>query len=258
MWRLFASILVLGIGLATPAHSDEMVEANARYADLLSRFVHNGAVDYRGLKAARADLTACRTAYAAVSEREFSGWLIPERLAYLSNVYNLTVLDIVTRDYPISRIQKAGGWFSGDPFEWQSVSLFGHTVSLNILLHNYIRRDYAEPLALFGLCQGARGSPPLRGEPYTGALYFQQVADQARVFLLSPEHNRLDAEKGRLYLSPLFRWYADDFRRSAKSVEAYVRMVSPVEWQIRDLPGKLSVSYGSFDWRLNDAAKPQK
>lgn len=257
--RFLQTIFIgLALCLAIPARADRLADADALYGDLLSRFVRNGRVDYRGLKAARKDLDACREAYAAISEREFEGWIVPTRLAYLSNVYNLTVLEIIADDYPIARIQKAGGWFSGDPFEWPSVSLFGRSISLKILLENYIRRDYAMPLAYFALCQGARGSPPLRAEPYTGTRYYEQVADQAKLFLRSPAHNRLDADRGKLYLSPLFRWYASDFRREAKSVEAFVRKVSPEEWGLRDSPKKLSVSYGKFDWRLNDATTSKK
>ncbi|HMP74663.1 MAG TPA: DUF547 domain-containing protein [Kiritimatiellia bacterium] len=231
---------------------------DARYAALLSAHVRDGLVDYRGLAANREALDACIAGYAAVTAREFDGWTVPARLAYLVNVYNLAVLKIAVDDYPLSSIRKAGGWFSGDPFDWPSVSLFGHRISLNILLRNYIRRDYREAGVHLALCQGARASPPLRGEPYRGDRFFDQIADQARVFLASAPYNRIDTERKRMHLSPVFKWYAPDFVRQSGSVEAYVRVIVPVEWGVRDVPGRFSVRHTDFDWRLNDAAPRKK
>ncbi len=241
-----------------PTARAEEGEPARLYAALLARVMEDGRVNYAELAASRTDLARCLDAYAAVTEREFGGWTVPERLAFLINVYNLTVLDIVAGDYPLASIRKAGGWFSGDPFEWPRVRLFGYTISLEILLRNYIRRDYAEPGVHFALCQGALGSPPLREEPYEGARLDAQLADQARRWLSATPHNRIDKERRRLYLSPVFRWYAADFERRAGRVEAYVRMVTPEEWGVRDLPGRFAIRYTDFDWRLNDARPSQK
>lgn len=229
-------------------------DKTARYALLLANHVRGQSVDYRGLLAHRDELNACVRDFAALPEYTFAGWTVPERLAYLINFYNLTVLKIVVEDYPISSIRKAGGWFSGDPFEWRSLTLFGHPISLNLLLDNYIRRDYAEPAVHFALCQAARGSPPLRAEPYVGARLDEQLADQARIFLQRLPHNRIDKQRKRMHLSRIFDWYRADFIRRAGSVEAYIRMISPPDWGLREVPGKFSVSYTDFDWRLNDAA----
>ena len=255
--RLISLALLTGL-LAMPHPLRAEESPDARYAALLSAHVRDGLVDYRGLAANREALEACIAGYAAVSAREFDGWTVPERLAYLINVYNLSVLKIVVDDYPLSSIRKAGGWFSGDPFEWPSVSLFGHRISISILLRNYIRRDYREAGVHLALCQGARASPPLRPEPYRGDVFFEQVADQARIFLSRAPHNRIDIERKRMHLSPVFNWYAPDFIRQSGSVEAYVRAIVPVEWGVRDVPGRFAIRHTDFDWRLNDAAPRKK
>lgn len=254
MNMLRSCILVIFVSLTFAANAETLALANARYADLLAAHVRDGKVDYRALKQNRARLDEALRLYAEVSEREFAGWTVPERLAYLINLYNLTVLRIVVDDYPISSIRKAGGWFSGDPFDWKSVTLFGHRISLNILLRNYIRRDYAEPGVHLALCQGARASPPLRAEPYSGDRLYEQFADQARVFLSRAPYNRIDTQRRRMHLSPVFKWYASDFARQAGGVEGYVRMIVPGEWGVRDVSGRFSISYTEFDWRLNDSS----
>ncbi len=252
MFRAFVLAALFALPLAAPAET--LSPANTRYADLLAAHVRDGKVDYRALKQNRAGLDETLRLYTEVSEREFAGWTVPERLAYLINLYNLTVLRIVVDDYPISSIRKAGGWFSGDPFDWKSVSLFGHRISLNILLRNYIRRDYAEPGVHLALCQGARASPPLRAEPYEGERFYAQIADQARIFLARSPYNRIDTQRRRMHLSPVFKWYASDFARQAGGVEGYIRMIAPAEWGVRDVSGRFSISYTDFDWRLNDGS----
>ena len=258
MRMLRSLLLAMLFALPIAADAETLAAANRRYAELLAAHVREGKVDYRALKQNRAQLDETIRLYAEISEREFAGWTVPERLAYLINLYNLTVLRIVVDDYPISSIRKAGGWFSGDPFDWKSVSLFGHRISLNILLRNYIRRDYAEPGVHLALCQGARASPPLRSEPYTGDSFYAQIADQARNFLSRAPYNRIDTQRRRMHLSPVFKWYASDFARQAGGVEGYVRMIVPAEWGVRDVIGRFSISYSDFDWRLNDLNASKK
>jgi hypothetical protein len=38
-----------------------------------------------------------------------------------------------------------------------------------------------------------------------------QLDDQARRFLATPAKNRVDAEDGVVYLSPIFMWYGADY-----------------------------------------------
>ncbi|MCS6771428.1 MAG: DUF547 domain-containing protein [Kiritimatiellae bacterium] len=237
---------------------DPLAAANAIYAELLANHVKDGRVDYRGLRARRDQIQECLKMYGSIRLSRFDRWTIPERLAFLSNLYNLYVLKIILDDYPLSSIRKAGGWFSGDPFEWKVVSIFGHRTSLLIIHKNYLRRDYAEPGIHFAVCQGARSSPPLRHEPYNGEHYYDQIADQARVFLSRAPDNQIDVKRRRMVLSPIFKWYEEDFARYAGGVEGYIRIIAPPEWGVRDAPGRFSVSYSRFDWKLNDANPGRK
>lgn len=236
----------------TAAAQESLAQANAIYADLLQKYVKDGRVDYRDLKAERHRLQEILKLYGSVRMREFEGWTIPERLAFLVNLYNLNVLKIVVDDYPLSSIRRAGGWFSGDPFQWKKVSIMGYRTSLTIIHQNSIRRDYAEPGIHFAICQGARSSPPLRNEPYTGDRFYEQVADQARIFLSTAPYNVIDVQRRKMTLSPIFKWYQQDFARFAGGVEGYIRIIAPPEWGVREAPGRFSVSYSKFDWRLND------
>lgn len=251
----FRGLLYLLLLSALPAFA-QPAEFEVKYGGLLSEFVRDGKVDYAGLSSDFGRVEECIQSFADVSAREFDGWTVPRRLAYLINYYNCTVLSIVAKSYPITSIRKAGGWFGGDPYDWRVVQLFGRSTTLNILQRNYILRDYAEPGALLAICQGARGSPPLRGEPYTSDRLYDQIADQARIILQTPP-NGIDRDRKGMYVPNVFRLYANDFARNSGSVEEYIRRISPKEWGLDEM-GRFSVSYNKFDWRLNDAGQHDK
>ncbi len=253
----FTPLCFAMLTVAMAAHAGPSPDAARErlYAELLAAHVREGRVDYRTLAQRRDLLAACLDGYASVSAWEFNGWTVPQRLAHLANLHNLAVLKIVADDYPLKRIRQAGGWFSGDPFQWKVVPLLGYKVSLDVLFRNYIRRDYAEPMMLMALSPAARGGPPLRAEPYDAERLFAQLDDQAHAFLSARPYNRIDKDRGRVHLSPLFRMHAGDFERKFGSLRGFLNEKAPPEWGRVD---RFRIRYTSFDWRLNDrtAASP--
>ena len=72
-------------------------------------------------------------------------------------------------------------------------------------------------------------------------------------FVADPTRNRLDAAAGRLELSAIFDWFAEDFVRDAGSVREYVARYAPLADADWILDAK--VSYLDYDWSLNDASR---
>ena len=210
---------------------------------VLKRYVdESGMVDYAGLKANRAGLDRYLESTAAVSRSSFDGWGKAEQLAFLINLYNAETLQYIVDHYPVASIKKLGGLIS-TPWDKKNVSLLGQKVSLNHLEHKVIRPNYAEPRIHFALVCAAMGCPPLRNEAFTAAKLDSQLEDQARIFLGETAKNRLDG--GTLHLSPIFKWYRDDFEKGGQSVSGYVAPYidgatagKPVEWT-------------DYDWSLN-------
>lgn len=251
--RKVAAVLLWAGLCALAAAAEPFDHAHTLYDGVLRRVVRDGLVDYRALKADPQDLKRYLDTLAEVAEGEFGSWTVPQRLAYLINLYNAQTLQLVVDHYPVRSIKRTAGWF-GDPWKLSIVRLFGNRVTLDIVEHNLIRRHYAEPAVHFALVRGTRGSPPLRGEAYVPDRLYDQLLDQGRAFLASPPRNRIDAGKRRLYLSPVFKWYADDFTRKAGSVQAYVRIYFPEEVAAVMQRGGFSIRYTDYDWSLNDLA----
>ncbi len=243
----YAAVLVLMAAAVSAATYDP---SHAAFARVLEARVHDGLVDYRGLKADPAGLDAYLEQLASVDERTFSGWVLPERMAYLVNLHNASVLQMVARKYPVSSFGWVGGWF-GDPLEMRTVRLFGNRITLEILREKILWRHYADPGMYLALSLAERGGPPLRDEPYTGARFQEQVLDQGRRFLADARWNRIDEARGRLELSPVFRRHREAFAARAGSLEVFVKPFLPEPLAARDW----TIRFADGDRSLNDAGR---
>ncbi|MDE2142674.1 MAG: DUF547 domain-containing protein [Elusimicrobia bacterium] len=213
---------------------------------VLKERVHEGRVDYAGLKKDRGGLDAWLASAAAVPEKEFDAWPREERLAFLINVYNATTLRLIVDHYPVSSIRKIGPfWDPEAPWHLPVVQLFGRTMTLNDLEQGIIRPKYKEPRVHFALVCAAKGCPPLRSEPYVGARLDAQLDDQARTFLGQKAKNDASPDGQTAYLSPIFKWYMADFGGSKAAVLTFVKKWLPVQagWD---------VSWTDYDWSLNE------
>ena len=214
--------------------------------EVLSAYVHDGLVDYAGLKANRATLDTYLTTAGEVPVNTFQQWNKDTQLAFLINVYNATTLQLIIDHYPVKSIKSIGSVFKS-PWSQDSVTLFGKKISLDTLEHKIIRKNYVEPRIHFALVCAAMGCPPLRDEAFRGETLNAQLDNQTRTFLQTTEKNRVDHDKKSLHLSPIFKWYREDFEKSDRSLQAYVApyLASEVSLEGYDL------SFTDYDWDLN-------
>lgn len=240
------SILTIALALTLTASPARSAEPDAVLAAALKAHVHEGRVDYPGLKKNREALDAWLDDAGAVPEKVFDLWPREVRLAFLLNVYNAATLRLIVDHYPVASIRKIGPfWDPKAPWHLPVVRLFGRTMTLDELEQGVIRPQYKEPRVHFALVCAAKGCPPLRSEPYDGARLDSQLDDQARVFLGQKAKNDASAAGRTAYLSPIFKWYMSDFGGSTRSVLAFVKRWLPVE-------GDWDVAWTEYDWSLNE------
>lgn len=247
---LLVAPLLLVVG-STAAQAGDFDHTHAALNDLLKTHVKEARVDYAGLKSHRKGLDDYLARVAAVGRPEFDGWDQPRQLALLINTYNATTLQLIIDHYPVKSIKDIGSWLKG-PWDQPVVHLWGRTFTLNQLEHEILRKRYTEPRIHFALVCAAKGCPPLRAEAYVGTRLDDQLDDQAHLFLANAAKNRVDARRRTVYLSPIFKWYGEDFEKASGSVLAALK-----PWW----PGKPSAGYEQFkirytdyDWSLNDQA----
>ena len=213
---------------------------------LQEQVTDTGMVDYAALKQSPGRLNKTLQLMGAVTQKEYSSWEADHQLAFLINLYNAATLKLIIDHYPVDSIRDIGGWFSG-PWDQKMVPYLGSTITLNHLEHEIIRKEFAEiPETHFALVCAAMGCPPLRREAYTAANLDAQLQDQMKTFLTNEEKNSKDPERQRLNLSPIFKWYAEDFEKVSGSVQEYLSGFWPEvdeDWSIR---------YTDYDWSLNE------
>ena len=240
-------VAILIVGLFWAGSVLGFDHAHALWGAVLRQHVTNGLVNYRAIKQNPGDLDRYLREVNGVEESDFKDWKREQQLAFLLNLYNASVLKLIVDHYPVSSIKDIGGWFKR-PWDVDAVPLFGNVATLSYLEHGMIR-EYGEPRIHFALVCGARGCPELRPEPYVPDKLDAQLTDQGRRFIHDRTKNRVDAAAKTLYLSPIFKWFTEDFTKPSGSLVKFVQGYRPdipaADWKIR---------YTDYDWSLNDSS----
>ena len=263
-FQFFIFALYLLYSTIAPAAEQVFDPNHTLYDNALNEFVEEGLVDYAELNRNPHSLNRYLTDLSQVKEPVFKSWEGNQQLAYLINLYNAATLKLIVDYYPVKSIKDIGGFFKG-PWGQPVVKLFGDTITLNTLEHTIIRTNYNEPRIHLALVCAAKGCPPLRSEPYTAEKLDAQLDDQTRLFLSNPIKFRIDRPDNTVYLSPIFKWYGNDFIGTftpATGFDGFDKMKRAVlHFCSRYLSdpdsqylaaGGYSVSYLDYDWSLND------
>src|SRR5579859_811606 len=204
------------------------------WARVLERHVHDGAVDYAGLRRDRADLDHF-LAEVAGDEPRFSG--AADRKGFYIDVYNACVLALV-RDHALRSILDLG-----DPFARPFCQVAGRTRSLDDLERRELRATGDARVHVALVC-ASRGCPPLESRPFRVRDLDARLDRAARRWLASA---RIDDARRTVYVSRLFAadWLGGDFARQAGSVAAWLRRHAPAELA-RALDAGFAVDF--LDW----------
>jgi hypothetical protein len=228
-------------------------------------------VNYRKLKAEPQKLRAFITELGNLDRKDFDKWSDNEKITFWLNAYNALTLKAIIDNYPIkssffkSRIypknsirQIAGVW---DKIKFW---VMGQNLTLGHIEHKILRVKFDEPGIHVAMVCAAMGCPPLRNEPYSGDKLQEQLDDQARRFLANPAKFKIERTDNRIYLSPIFKWFAGDFinkyspqkriGRHNKEQSAVLNFIASYLDVQKDyvLTGKFKIKYLKYDWSLNE------
>lgn len=244
---ILALLGMLAVGTAAAASFDH---SHAAFSKILKSCVAGDLVDYTGLKRSPARLDAYLKTLAGVTERDFKQWSQDQQIAYFVNLYNAQTLKLIVENYPIASIKKIG-WLPGAAWRKKFIPLMKKTVSLGHIEHEILRKKYSVPEIHFALVCAAKGCPPLLNEAYVAERLNQQLATQGRKFLADSTKNRVDAVKRQVHLSPIFKWFDEDFEKKSGSVIGFVQDYLPAAAAKQLGPG-FRIEYTDYDWSLND------
>jgi len=217
-----------------------------------------GKVDYARL-AERRDLLERVVAELGAASPESDPARFPseeDRLAYWLNAYNAFTLHAIIAEYPITSVWKTR---DGQFFQRRRHVAGGRAVSLDDIEHEILRGQFAEPRIHFAINCGSNGCPPMRPAAYEGARPRATVPAPAEQFLAGEWNLRIDHGARRIFISRIFKMYAEDFAGEAGTTEEYrrgvLRFVARHTGIAFERIADYEVVYNVYDWGLNDAAR---
>lgn len=244
-----------------------------KYAAVLKKHVNDkGRVDYRALKANRGALDEFLASVAAVDPKALAKWSDKEQIAFWVNAYNALTLQAIIDAYPI----KASGVSSllypdnsirqiSGVWEGSKHTVAGQQITLSEIEHKKLRGSFNEPGIHMALVCASIGCPFLRTEPYTGEKLDRQLGDQTRRFLADPEKFRIDYAAGKVLLSPIFKWFGEDFVKSFATDEGFRghgkerrAALNYISQHVDDRTARFlqrqryEIGFLDYDWSLNE------
>jgi hypothetical protein len=264
--KLLSAALAVGL-LAAPLHAQS--DLYTPLDRVLDTYVRDGLVYYRALKTERTTLDRFIGSLDVPADR-VTGWGREAQIAFWVNAYNALVLRTVINAYPISGKspdyppasvrQVPGG------FDVVRHPVGGRLVSLDEIETDVIAGfDDARIFLLLG--RGALGSARLRSEAIRAERLETQLAEAVKECASRSVCVALDQSRDSLVVTPLVGWRSDQFvatfgpqagpRWAERSPieRAVAAMVHPHlfdgEQQYLE-KNTFRMTYGDFDWRLND------
>lgn len=234
----------------------------AAYAAVLHKHVrwtadgHSSVVDYTTLKHEQEALDGVLSTFSAVDKADFERWEAAAQMAFLINAYNAFTLKLILTRYPDIRSIREFGTVWSSPWKQDFFTLFGERRTLDWIEHRQLRPRYHDARIHFAVNCASIGCPALRPEPYRAARLDTQLTDQQRRFLTDRSRNLFNASRGVLSVSPIFKWYSEDFMADNKGLEAWLASQAslladtPID-QARIAKGQFKLDYLSYDWKLN-------
>jgi len=255
-WLTLAAMLLF-TGTAVGAEPDFDPEYPA-WNQVLQQFATNGGFDYQALQKDPALLDDFLKSISALPENEYEKWNEVQKIAFWINAYNALAIKVVLDHYPPKRglSWKAVAYPEtsiqqiSNVWDRSLLKIFGEDYSLNRIEHGTLRKEFEEPRIHFALVCAARGCPELRSEAYVPARLDQQLDDQARQFFANPKKAKYDAGEDALYLSPILRWFSEDFEADGGPV-VFAKKYLPSE-TVQQLSDNTKLKWLDYDWSLNE------
>lgn len=245
------------------------------YTNILQTYVRqDGWADYGGLRRRRLEFKPLLMELDELDPTVYQGWSQDEKLAFWINAYNLKMLEIITRNYPI----ESSWWLrlTWPPSDIRHIKgiwtdykfiVMDEEFTLAEVERRFFHKAFQDPRVYLAITYACRSSPLLRREVYHGENLDEQLDRQVKKFLASGQGLRIDRRNKVVHLSALFKpaWrgkafvsrYGTDKKFKERDAETRAALNFITRYLSREDAYFLEVEnytleYINFDWRLND------
>jgi hypothetical protein len=171
------------------------------------------------------------------------------KLAFWINVYNILAAKMITDHYPLESIKDVGSFFKS-VWKLSAGNVGGKERTLNDIEHEILRK-MNEPRIHVAIVCASISCPDLRREAYVAEKLSEQLDDQMKSFLQSRSKGmKWDEQKNRVFLSAIFKWFAEDFA-SRGGVLTFIEPYLSLEDKAILINPKIKISYLNYNWKIN-------
>jgi hypothetical protein len=172
-------------------------------------------------------------------------------LAFWINVYNIFAVKIVTDNYPLKSIKDVGGLFKS-VWKIKAGTVGGKKYTLDKIEHTILRK-MGDPRIHTAIVCASISCPDLFKQAYESEKLNKQLDMQMRSFLANPNKGmRVDnnQQHKRILLSPIFDWFADDFKSNG-GVRKFIKPYVPIRYRHTLENIRYLISYMDYNWAIN-------
>ncbi len=259
LMRCLALFVLIVLALVSTSEGESLVSYDGYGAILRQHVDERGMVNYRALKAERKPFDSFLLLLAEADADTYAKLPKIGKIAFWINAYNACTLRSIIDNYPIKSSWAKSLIYPKNsirqiPGVWKKTrfTIMGRRITLDEMEHQVLRREFSEPRIHMAMVCAAMGCPSLRAEPYTGEELDSQLGDQTKKFLLNPQKFKIDHGKKIVWLSPIFKWFADDFEKQERAVLDFIADHLGEKNAGRLKRGDYSVRYLDYDWSLNE------
>jgi hypothetical protein len=176
-----------------------------------------------------------------------------QQKAYWINLYNALTIKTVLEHYPVKSIKDiriSPGLFAAGPWGKKLVKVEGEELSLDDIEHRILRPIWKDARIHYAVNCASIGCPDLVPEAYTTANMDKLLNEGARAYVNHPRGARV--ENGKLQVSSIYDWFAEDFGGSPAGVIAHLKQYAAAPL-LQALGQRGRIDGDGYDWALNEA-----
>lgn len=183
-----------------------------------------------------------------------------EQLAYWLNLYNVTVIEMLSNDLKLTKkIKKLRGEPGNPGKEWSKkrVKVEKVYLSLEEIEQNILMANWKEPLVLYGLMYGTKGSPVLGFDAFKGSKVHEQLAAIAGKFISNKRNVKI--KKNKVKLTSLYIWNKEVlFDNNDAKLIAHLQKYAQGSASSKLKKVTIVDSSHKYNWSTNAQGKPRK
>lgn len=238
--RVFLLVLItLNTGwTAVQAQDAIAVPDHSVWTQLLEKYVDDGGmVNYNGMRQVSGELTKYLRYLETFSPD--MNWPRNRYLAFFINLYNAGTVKLILDHYPIGSIRDIQ-----NPWGQALFTINETNLSLDDVEHK-ILRSIQDPRIHFAINCASISCPKLQPKAFTESGLDKELNRSVNQFLSDSES--LQIKDNTIYLSPIFKWYRQDFETAYGSLINFLN-------HYHDVPFKdnTKIRFLSYNWDLND------